>query len=154
MTYKQAIVPLIEDAYHNLFSNADALGDKLEYKASETTRTPLALVVECVQSPKMLAAALDHRGMPADIEGDYPKYEEEAKALTDVASCRAYYESYKQDLFASIERFPEELLPVDVETPWGTFPWRDFIAYLYWNPMYHTGQLAYVQMIHGDGEMH
>ncbi|RYG30577.1 hypothetical protein EON81_24670 [bacterium] len=154
MTYQQAILPLIEDAYKNLFGNADALAGKLDYKASETTRTPLELVVECVQSPKMFIEVFRAGRMPEDVNAEYEKSIEDAKRLTDVAACRAEYESYKADLFEAITSFPEARLAEDIETPWGTFPWRDLIAYLYWNPMWHAGQLSYIQTIHGDTEMH
>ena len=154
MTYQQAIIPLIEDAYKTLFSNAEALSDKLDYKPSEAARTPLELVVECVQSPKMLAGILRAGKMPEDANAEYEASMEEAKSLTSIEACRAEYEAHRGEIFDAIRGFPEDRLAEDVETPWGTFPWRDFIGYMYWNPMWHAGQLSYIQTIHGDSEMH
>jgi hypothetical protein len=73
--------------------------------------------------------------------------------LETVAACKAHYESVKGGLFEAIRGFPGDKLLDTIETPWGTFTWRDFMSYAYWNPMYHVGQLAYIQMIHGDTAM-
>ena len=128
MTYQQAIVPLIEDAYDNLFANAEPLSDKLDYKPSEAARTPLQLLQECVTAPAMLARTIRAGKMPEDTdlseEGAAKAYE----GLTDVASCRERWESTKEDTFAAIREFPEGKLQEKIETPWGTFPWFDFTA--------------------------
>ncbi|RYG29153.1 hypothetical protein EON81_27220 [bacterium] len=148
MTYQQALVPLIQDAYKTLFTNADSLAGHLDYKAAETTRTPIELVVECVTAPTMLAKILRAGRMVEDVPDDLET--STVEGLTDVASCRAYWETKKDEVFGAIADFPEERLEEPIETPWGTFPWRDLIAYLYWNPMWHAGQLSYIQTIHGD----
>lgn len=153
MTYQQAIVPLIEDAYKDLFKNARRLSDKLDYKVSETNRTPLQMLQECATVAAGLVPILDARAMVGS-ESDWAEAEKQMASLTTIEACEAEYERNKTELLRAIADFPEERLEELIETPWGTFPWRDFIAYLYWNPMYHTGQLAYVQMIHGDAEMH
>ena len=153
MRYLDALPPMIEDAYAELFKNAEALGDKLNYKASDTTRTPLELVQECATMPGMLAQTIRDRKMSDATSGameDAPQPEPPAT----LDACRAAYEAGKGELFDAIRAFPDDQLEVPFETPWGTFAWRDFIAYSYWNPYYHTGQLAYVQTIHGDTEMH
>ena len=69
-----------------LFKNAEALGDRLDYKASETTRTPLELVQECATMPAMLAGTIRTRRFPEGMdEGptDAPP--------ADLAACRAAY---------------------------------------------------------------
>jgi hypothetical protein len=149
MTYQEALVPLIEAAYDDLFKNAERLGDKLQYKASETTRTPMEMVIECATVPPFLAQVVQDRAMPAEV----PSEPHDSSGLETVAACKAHYESVKGGLFEAIRGFPGDKLLDTIETPWGTFTWRDFMSYAYWNPMYHVGQLAYIQMIHGDTAM-
>ncbi len=149
MTYQEALVPLIEDAYGDLFKSAERLGDKISYKAAETNRTPLEVLIECATVPGFLAPTIRNRALaPMDAEKPH-----EESGLDSVEACRTHFNSVKEDLYDAIRSFPAEELLNTIETPWGTFTWRDFIAYAYWNPMYHFGQIAYVQMIHGDTEM-
>ena len=154
MTYQQAIIPLIEDAYKNLFANAEPLADKLDYKPSDAARTPLQLLQECTTAPAMLAQTIRAGEMPKDMDMSEEATAETYKGLTDISACRERWESTKEDTFAAIREFPQARLQEKIETPWGTFPWFDFISYLYWNPMWHAGQLSYIQTIHGDSEMH
>ncbi len=148
MTYQEALVPLIESAYEDLFKNAERLKDKLDYKAAESNRTPMEMVVECATVPPFLAKTIRDMAV-APMDGDEPH----ASGGMTLEQARAAYESSKADLFDAIRNFPAEKLEEKIETPWGTFAWRDFISYAYWNPMYHVGQLAYIQMIHGDTAM-
>lgn len=148
MTYQEALPTLVEDAYRELWKNAERLGDKLDYKAAETTRTPLAMLVECATMPPFLAQVIRDRRLPENMS-DSPNVE----GLDSVATCKAHFESVKQPLYDAIAAFPGDKLLETIDTPWGTFTWRDFMAYAYWNPMYHVGQMAYIQMIHGDVAM-
>lgn len=149
MTYQEALIPLIEDAYADLFRNAEKLGDKLGYKAGEKNRTPLEMLVECATVPQFLGPVIRNRALPENMDepGEFP-------GLDSVAACRAHFDSVKAELYDAIRDFPDDKLLEKIETPWGIFPWRDFMAYAYWNPMYHVGQLAYIQMTHGDTSMH
>lgn len=148
MTYQEALVPLIEDAYAQLFSNAEKLSDKLDFKASKDNRTPLEMLVECVTMPDFLAPVIRNRALPENTD-DY----EEPKGLDSVDACKRHYEKAKNGLLEAIRNFPAEHLHDEFDTPWGHFSWLSFIAYAYWNPMYHVGQLAYIQMMHGDTKM-
>lgn len=148
MTYQEALPDLIDEAYNELFKNAERIKDKLDYKAAESNRTPMEMLVECATVPPSLAKTIRARAMPNDAGEMHA-----TDGLDSIEACRSYYESVKGELFEAIRSFPEEMLTQDIATPWGTFKWRDFMAYAYWNPMYHTGQLAYIQMIHGDTSM-
>lgn len=149
MTYLSALIPLIEEAYADLFRNADQLADKLDYKAAETCRTPMEIVCECATSPRFLAETIANRSLAPMDESTWERAD-----IDTLAKAKSEFETAKAALFIAIEGFPSELLLNSIETPWGTFTWRDFIAYAYWNPMWHAGQLAYIQTIHGDTEMH
>lgn len=149
MRYTDALIPLIEEAYADLFKNAELLGDMLGFKASEATRTPFEMVVECVMISAFLADTFKNMAVaPMDESG----WEQHGFASLD--DCKAAWEQAKPALFDAIKNFPQDKLEESIVTPWGTFTCVQFMAYCYWNPMWHAGQMAYIQMIHGDAEMH
>lgn len=149
MLYTHALIPLIEEAYSDLFNQAEKLQDKLDFKASDSCRTPKEMLIECTTSPVFLAATIKNQALAPMDEETWEKGEFES-----IAASKALWENVKPDLFDAIENFPSEKLLEEIVTPWGTFTWHSFMAYCYWNPMWHAGQLAYIQMIHGDTEMH
>ena len=144
MLYTNALVDLIEEAYKELWENAEKLEGKLDYKAGEKNRTPMEMLVECATVPGFLAPALENQALPP-MDGEHPD-----AGLKTIADCKAHFESVKGSLYDAIKNFPQDKLGDTIETPWGTFTWMSFMAYCYWNPMYHVGQLGYIQMIHGD----
>lgn len=147
MQYQEALSALIEDAYTELFKNAERLKDHLNYKAAETNRTPIDMLRECSTMPPFLAGVIKDRALPADMTPHA------TEGLDSVEACKAHYESVKEQMLEAVRNFPSDKLMETIETPWGIFTWRDFMAYAYWNPMYHVGQMAYIQMIHGDTAM-
>lgn len=144
MLYTDALVDLIEDAYQELWENAHKLEGKLDFKVADSNRTPMEMLVECATVPGFLAPTIRNQALPP-MEGEQPSFD-----LKSIAECQAHYDSVKADLFDAIKNFPQDKLKDKIETPWGTFTWQQFMAYAYWNPMYHVGQLGYIQMIHGD----
>ncbi|QYK56562.1 MAG: hypothetical protein KF733_03560 [Fimbriimonadaceae bacterium] len=146
MTYQDALARLIENAYDELFTNAEKLKDNLDYKAAESNRTPRQMLVECATVPPFLAETLKNRAL-ASMDG------EEGSASMSIEEAKAHYESVKGALLDAVRNFPADKLEEKIETPWGTFAWYEFMSYAYWNPMYHVGQMAYIQMIHGDTSM-
>lgn len=149
MTYQEALVPLIEEAYSDLFKNAEKLDGKLDFKPTSDNRTPMEMVIECATLPPFLAQTIRNRALPPNT----PDEPHASDGFKSIAECRDHFNSVKGELFEAIRSFPSENLLETIETPWGTFTWRDFISYAYWNPMYHVGQLAYIQMMHGDKSM-
>lgn len=148
MTYLEALPALIEDAYRELFKNAARIEGKLDFKAAETNRTPIEMLVECATVPQFLAPTIRNRALPAEMGEPHA-----TNGLETIEACKKHFDSVKGELFEAIRSFPESKLEETIDTPWGTFTWRDFMAYAYWNPMYHVGQLAYIQMMHGDTAM-
>jgi hypothetical protein len=149
MDFSSTFVPLISNAYEELFKQAAAIEHRLEYRASRTCRSPKELLLECVSLPTYATLALNSRELPPLDQFNWAY-----KGFDSIESSQADWKAVKPDLFKAIEGFPSEKLVEEVKTPWGTFPWRDFIAFCYWNPMWHAGQMAYIQMIHGDEKMH
>lgn len=146
MKYTDALPDLIEGAYKELFEAADKVA--LDYKAAESNRTPLEMIVECATVPGFLAPTIRALAMPP-MDGPMPTFDH----LKTVDDCRQHFDSVKADLYDAIRAFPQERIMEKIATPWGTFTWVEFMSYAYWNPMYHYGQIAYIQMIHGDTSM-
>ncbi len=144
MLYTNALVELIEEAYKELWENAEKVKDKLDFKPSETNRTPLEMLVECATVPAFLTPTIRTQSLPP-MDGEHPEFD-----LKSIAECKAHFESVKGGLYEAIKDFPQDKLTETIETPWGTFTWKSFLAYAYWNPMYHVGQLSYIQLMHGD----
>lgn len=149
MDFTSTIVPLISNAYVELFKQATVLEHMLDYQVCETCRSPKEMLIECVALPTFAAKTITSLALPTIDESTW-EYEE----FVSLKECHSNWERVKPDLFLAIKSFPQEKLLEEIQSPWGTFPWRDFIAYCYWNPMWHAGQMAYIQMIHGDEKMH
>jgi len=149
MTFQEALVTQIDDAYEDVWKYAGFIEDHLDYKPSDATRTPLQILQEVSTSPVALIGIIRNFKMPETFDEDPSLY----ASLTSVAACKEFYDQHADDLKAAVLEFPSEKLTDTIETPWGTFTWVQFLSYLYWNPMWHAGQLAYIGMIHGDSRM-
>ena len=149
MTFQEALVTQIDDAYSDVWKYAEMIEDHLDYKPSEATRTPLQLLQEVATMVDSLTGIIIDRKMPETFEDNTELY----AGLTSIAACQEYYDSKVEALKAAILAFPSNKLTDTIETPWGTFTWVQFMSYLYWNPMWHAGQLAYIGLIHGDNRM-
>lgn len=147
MTVTEALPLQIDDAYERLFTSAERLADKLDYRAGPQNRSVLELLRECVTMPGFLAPMLIDRKLPP-MDGS-----PDQSHLTDVAACRAEWTGNREALFAAIRAFPHDALGETVDTPWGTFTWLQMLDYAQWNVNYHAGQLAYVELTHGITEM-
>lgn len=149
MTYQEGLVKLIDDAYADMWKYAGFIEDKLDFKPSEATRTPLEMLQEVSTVPGLFIGLLRDRKMPDTFDEDPGLYQ----SLDSIAACKAEYERHAEGLKAAVREFPSELLEETIDTPWGTFTWTQFMSYLYWNPMWHSGQMAYIGLMHGDKRM-
>ena len=149
MTFQEALVTQIDDAYSDVWKYAGFIEDDLDYKPSEATRTPLQLLQEVSTVVDGMAGIIRDRKFPDHFE-EQPGLTE---SLTSVEACRAHFEANIGAVKDAILAFPSENLTDTIDTPWGTFTWVQFLSYMYWNPMWHAGQLAYIGLIHGDSRM-
>ncbi|MEZ5163605.1 MAG: hypothetical protein R2688_07600 [Fimbriimonadaceae bacterium] len=61
------------------------------------------------------------------------------------------------DLCNLIAEFPDDQLENEVTLPFGggmTITMADVLSIHYWNTVYHQGQVNFIQMLLGDGDMH
>jgi phage antirepressor YoqD-like protein len=149
MTFQEALVTQIDDAYSDVWKYAEMIEEHLDYKPSEATRTPLQLLQEVATMVDGFAGIITTQKFPETFEENSELY----ASLTSIAACREYYESKVGAVKEAVLAFPSDKLTETIDTPWGTFTWVQFMSYLYWNPMWHAGQLAYIGLIHGDSRM-
>jgi hypothetical protein len=85
------------------------------------------------------------------------KIMEERAGWTTIEDCEAALKPRLEKLFDAIRKCSDERLE---ETQWLPYDGgRDFtiaeiMDYPRWNANYHLGQIAYIQMLYGDKEMH
>jgi hypothetical protein len=148
MTYLESIILLTRNAVDTFFRNVHATPEELlTWKGSEKTRTIMEMVSEVHTTTSWNTKLIQDR-TPA---GEWNDAVETPSTLTEYeAVIRALFEEF----YAVLAAFPQEELTTMVELPWGTMSLLDVIVYPYWNLNWHTGQIAYIQLLHGDGEMH
>ncbi len=154
-TIKQAASMMSLKAVENLRINFEAMpADRQDWKPLDLGRSALDQVQECAVINGFFASILRDREAPAM---DWGAYKAACAALdTPDKAVNALTESGSV-LAAAIEAFPEDKLAETVTMPFAegmvmTFAQVMFAAY--WNMTYHTGQIAYIQTLYGDNEMH
>lgn len=150
---KQIAVGMIRQSVGGLTANINATpADKLTWKPLDAGRSVLDMAVECGAISYSAAKTLTTRENPTmDTEG-YQKIKE----ATDTGEKAVKLLQDSTDaLIAAIEGFPEEHLQDKVTMPWGMeMTFAETMMLVYWNNVYHTGQICYVQTLYGDNQMH
>lgn len=148
MNYVDALEAWMDNGTNDLWRNVKAMPeDKLTWKAAETSRTARELIEELVYV------------MPYNIT--VAKTLQEPKGEMDtslgdksLAELEKQHRAYIKEFIAAVREFPEEKLHEKMTLPWGEMFYLDILSYPYWNLMYHIGQIAYIQTLYGDKEMH
>ncbi len=152
---KQAAAMMTAKASENLAANIEAMpADKQDWKPVEGTRSALSQIQECAVINPFFASILRDRAVPEMKPGEY---EATCARLDTVKKAVGALSEATKGLVAAIEAFPEELLGDSITLPFGpglpmTFEQVMFAAY--WNMTYHQGQIAFIQTMYGDHEMH
>jgi len=147
MDYAESLDILLHSGADALWRTVRAMpADKLDWKPAETSRTARELVEEIVMTTGFSAGFISTQKMP-DMEGG-------DKSPKSVEEMEQEHRAGLEDAIAAIKAFPADKLKEEVELPWGKQSWLEVIGYLYWNMMYHYGQIAYIQTMYGDKETH
>jgi len=145
MNTQETFVKLLEDGIPMLFTAAKAMpADKFDWKPEETSRSAHQLVVECITMLALSAGFLTTREMPS-YEEESARYE--GKSVEELEKMG---KENAEKLYKAIRAFPDADLGVSVELPWGKSTFFQAMSYPYWNIMWHTGQLNYIQTLYGD----
>ncbi|MCX6360571.1 MAG: DinB family protein [Armatimonadetes bacterium] len=152
---KQMAVQMNRSAIDNIVINFDAMpAERQDWKPLDLGRSALSQVQECAIINPFFAAILTTQTVPA-MEGE--AYAAAKAALATPEAARAALAASADTLQAAIETFPDEKLGETVTLPWGegmVMTFGQIMLAPYWNMTYHQGQIAYIQTLYGDNEMH
>jgi hypothetical protein len=154
-TTKQVAAKVTAKATETLVINIEAIpADKQDWKPLDAGRSALSQIQECAIVGPFFAAILRDKAVPEMKDGEY---EAACAKLDTVEKAVAALREGTGKLVAAIEAFPEDCLGDTIRMPFGpgfdaTFEEIMFMAY--WNMTYHEGQLAYIQTLYGDRDMH
>ena len=149
MLYNDALTEMYNDGLENLWRTVKATPeDKMEWAPAPDARTARALLEEIVMTTGFSTGLIvtGAMGPMDDAPADSPK-----KTL---AQLEAEHRAASIELLKTIKEFPDARLQETVDLPWGTMTMLQIIWYPYWNLMYHWGQIAYIQTMYGDKDMH
>ena len=153
-TIQQLAAQLNREAAASLQSNALAIpADKVTWKPLEMGRSVLSQIVECALITGYAANILSALKMQDHDEASHAQ----AKAELDtIEKALAALQANTDKLVAVIEAFPTEELDNTLQLPWLPEPqsFAKLLLMSYWNNVYHIGQIAYIQTLYGDKEMH
>lgn len=153
---KDFLVQLTREQLDALFRNARAVPpDRLEWRPMDQGRSVLDQVQECAAIPRLLSRILQERAFNIGREEMDALRSEWAAWTLDQAERIAREET---------DQFLGLLISMDEDELGRTIPVPFFggrertlmeIATTHaWNLIYHTGQIAYIQTLFGDREMH
>lgn len=156
LKFQDYIAAATESAAREVFKYAKAVpAEKLEWKPGDATRSIIDICRELAMTPTWAISIVDNQPMPSDEEMAGMK--EVQESWITVQACEDQCLERLRPLIEVMRAIPDEKL---VETKWLPYDGgRDFsmveiMEYARWNFNYHLGQIAYVQLMYGDKEMH
>ena len=156
MKSKDFILHATKSAADTMFRFARAIEpSKLDWKPAEHSRSVLDMLQECVQSPRNACKLLSERTVSFDPEA-YQKAIEQRKEWTSIDQCEAEFEVRFAELEEIVNGFPEQEMESTIFLLFTQkdHPFWEMMLYPYWNMVWHTGQIAYIQTLYGDTQMH
>ncbi|MGI8922844.1 MAG: DinB family protein [Fimbriimonadales bacterium] len=159
MKLQEHMINVTRDGAKEAFKYAKAVpADKLEWKPLENGRSVLDLCRELAMCPEWAVELIADKDKNPDFDeaamADAKKMQEGWKTIED---CETECNERLEKFFSLMRELPDERL---AETKWLPYDGgRDFtmpemMDYPRWNFNYHLGQIAYIQTLYGDKEMH
>lgn len=157
MKYQEYIVKAIESAADEFFKGARAVpADKLEWSPLESGRSVLDLCREIAMTPTWGAEVT--QGVASDYsEEAMAAIKVEQSAWTTIDDCQTQFDQRMARLREVYAAISDEGLAVTRWLPYDggrDFTVKEMMDYPRWNLNYHWGQVAYIQTLYGDKEMH
>jgi len=150
MNSQETIALLLEQGIEAFTAAVDSTpDDKFDWKPEPTARTAREVACEIVVMFIKTVKNLETR----TLDTEYMSYMEELLPLSRAELITKAKDSLVP-LTAAIKAFPTEELEVVIPSPWGDMTFFEQMSYAYWNMMYHTGQINYIQTLYGDKDMH
>ena len=158
MSYQESMIDVTQKAADEAFRYAVAVPeDKVEWKPLDQGRSVLDQAREMAKCPVWAVSIISSDGPPSFDPDSMAKERQEMETWSSVAQCKEICQQNLDKLFEVFRTISDERL---VATKWLPFDGgRDFtvkemMAYPMWNFTWHAGQIAYVQTLYGDKDMH
>jgi len=157
MRFQDYVINSIQNGFDEVFKYARQIpADKLEWKPMDTGRSALDQCQEIAQCPDYVTAMLG--GAKEEPAPDaWEQLVKERQSWTTIDKCEEVAKEKLGKLFEAIRATSEEDLKKTVWLPYDggrDFTWQEVMEYPRWNANYHAGQIAYIQTLYGDKEMH
>lgn len=157
MKYQQFMIDACRNAADDLFKNARAVpADKLNWSPLDAGRSVINLCQEIAMTPTWAYDTITSGWAPAGEEG-FAEQQKMMEQWTTVDDCeRQFNERFAKLSELYLSTTDEQLN----ETKWlpydggRDFTTKEMMEYPRWNCTYHLGQIAYIQILYGDKEMH
>lgn len=158
MRYSDQVIRMTQSATEHLFRTARTMPqDKFAWKVLDTGRSALDLLQECAQSPLWFAPMLEHQSAPASFsEADAEAARKQRTAWKTLDACEKVCKEHSKALHQAVRNFPEADWKKEIKLPFGenfVASMADIALFQYWNLVYHTGQINFIQTLYGDMEM-
>jgi uncharacterized damage-inducible protein DinB len=152
-TIQQQAARLTREAWDGLLRTAAFVPEeKRDWVPQGKARTMHDFVAECAVMADWGATFFQKMEFPPFDPEAYSRAKAELDTLDKIKSAG---ETAITRLCEAIESVPTARLEESHEMPWGmSMTVADLLFMGYWNIVYHTGQVNYVQMLLGDTEMH
>ena len=131
--------------------------DRVEWMPAESARSVLAQCKELAKCADWSVEVLETGTL--SFEPD-PASEAEQGALKTVADCERLAREKLDRFYEFARTYPDEKMMATTDLPFGpggamrTLTMAEMMRYPRWNAVYHLGQIAYIQTLYGDREMH
>jgi uncharacterized damage-inducible protein DinB len=154
-TVQQAAARMTLDASQTLIRNLSATpAEKQTWQPLDEGRSILNQVQECAVINAWFAMQLHDRAVPP-LDGD--AYAAALAQIDTADKATAALKENTDKLVEEIKAFPDAHLDESLTMPFGegmVMTFEEILFAGYWNMTYHAGQIAYVQTLYGDKEMH
>ncbi len=158
MTFQQRVIELTRQAGEDLFRTARAVPpDRLTWRPLEMGRSVLDILQECAQQPAFLPRLLNPAAGPPPSPEERAALRAARQQWTTIDACEEAYRRNLDAAFQAIREVPDERLDEVVPLPFrpgATRTVAQLLMSVYWQLVYHTGQVNYIQTLYGDREMH
>ena len=131
--------------------------DKLDWKPLGEGRSVLDQCRELAMCPVWCHDIIEGKDQPEWTEEAQAAIKKEQERWTTVEACEEECNRRLESLFELFGNMPDSRL---AETKWlpydggRDFTMAEMMDYPHWNFTYHLGQIAYIQTLFGDREMH
>lgn len=147
-----------QKAADEAFKYAKAVpADKIDWKPLDLGRSVLDQCKEMAMCAGWCQDIIDAEKPPEFSEESMAAIQKEQEQWKTVEDCQAEAQRRMDKLFAFFRELPDERLTEKKWLPFDggrEFTVTEMMDYPRWNFNYHLGQVAYIQTLFGDKEMH